>query len=162
MSASTVITEGYGSSVSSVILQGFGIGDEIVVVTPPASIPSGGWSSGRASYFFGHDRELAKARDRDERRRAKQEARAEVARIAAEAGSPKDAAEELAAIRRAVAAESLAFGAFYRQLLDDAIARLRAEEEARMAAAASLEAERQAIARRRRDEEEVLLLVSVL
>ena len=140
--------------------------------------PSGGW--GRLeSYFLGHDRELARLKGEEERERAIEEARAEIARISQEA-SRQDAdraARELEAVRSRVEAETLAFGDFYRRLLDEAIASIRATEAERIAVEAArlaaIEAERQYVAaavalleaeqaRRMQDEEEVLLIMATM
>lgn len=114
---------------------------------------SGGWASGATAtevreYFLGHDRELARIRSEEERQRALEKARAEIARVAEEAKAQDStrAAVELEAVREAVASEALAFGDFYRQLLDEAIAQVRAQEAERLALAEAqaqaLEAER--------------------
>lgn len=126
------------------------------------------------SYFYGHDRELARIRSEEERQRALEEARAEVSRMAA-AVTPARAAVELAAVRSAVESEALAFGDFYRQLLDEAIAQVRAQEAERMALAEAqaqaLEAERARMALEiaaiehqalLEDDEEVMLLAAAL
>jgi hypothetical protein len=134
---------------------------EAVAVTPTAQ-PSGGWES-IAEVFRVREESLRDARNRRQRRDAeadiKREAEREIARIAQEAKQAR--AKDLEEVIRRVDSAALAFGDFYRKLLEDQLLAIREREEAAMRAAAE-EMARQLEAKRRQDEEAILLLIAML
>lgn len=135
-------------------------------VAPPAAVDPAIWGA-VADYFYRNERRIAKARKPDELEREEEEvrelARAEIARISAQAEA-EGRARDLDQIAKRVGREALAFRDFYRREIEDRLAEILAREADRETAARIAREESEAAALRiaRGRQEEALILMAIL